>query len=247
MNTSTNTVDVEAEETEAEDTSKQVIIEVPNPSKEEMEKLLEGLRVNYDHNVVVKPFRFTYKKTTDKASGIETIRKPVDLPIRYPSVEGIVSILREGGKGLDLLIDAVESIVNAAARDILAEDTTLNATNFPLDKLSWNAIAEIPKAQRRGGGISKETWEAFQEDYCEIMPEATGKTLQQVANAAKIFVQRLSTVKTNMTVLAVLIEQLAVYAEASPNIEEFQEVVSFLLDKADTYMNMSPEELLANL
>jgi len=226
---------------------KQLIIEVQNPTAEEMAGICESISVNYDFSVVTKPVNFNFKKSKDKVTGIETIRGSVQLAMPYPSVEGIVHIMEEGGKGLELLVEAIENVVNATARELLYEDTTLNAATFPVEKLSWEAIANLPKAQRRGGGIPKETWEGFAQDYVEVMPEITGKTIEQVANAAKILASKLTQVRTNEPVLQLLVTQLAVYAEHSQNIEEYQDCVAFLLQKADTFLNVSEEELLANL
>jgi len=245
MNDTTNAVTENNNEVEPQ--PKTNIIEVQNPNEEEMKGILENIKVNYDFSVVTKPVSFNFKKSTDKVSGIETIRKPVILAMPYPSIEGVVAILEKGGKGLELLMEAIEGVVNSAARDLLYEDEKLNAATFPVDKVSWEAIANLPKAARRGGGIPKETWEAFAQDYVEVMPAITGKTLEQVANAAKILMNKLQQVRTNEPVLNLLVEQLAVYAENSPNVEEYQDCVEFLLNKADTFLNVSSEELLANL
>lgn len=247
---SDNETEVVAENTEESPQNaevKQNIISASNPTPEEMQGISEAIKANYNFDVIVKPTLFNFKKSTDKISGIETIREAVQLPIPYPSMEGIVAILETGGKGLELLVEAVEAVVNAVARDLLYEDTTFNAASFPVDKLAWEVIANMPKAQRRGGGIPKETWEEFAQDYVEVMPEVTGKTIEQVANAAKILMAKLSAVRTNEPVLQLLVQQLALYAESSPKIEEYQECVAFLLQKADTYLNVSEEELLANL
>lgn len=227
--------------------AKSVTISVENPSNEEMAAIIDKIKVNYNFDVTVKPTQFNFKKSKDKDTGIETVREPVVLAVPYPSVQGIVAILEAGGKGLELLLDAMEGVVNSQARDLLYEDTTLTAATFPVDKCSWDFISKIPKAQRRGGGIPKEIWEAFGQDYVECMPAITGKTVEQIANAAKILVSKLSTVKTNEPVLNLLVEQLAIYTENSPNIEEFEECVAFLLNKADTFLNVSEEDLLANL
>ncbi len=52
-------------------------IEVANPSKEEMAGIAEEIKVNYNFNVAVKPVSFNFKKSKDKDTGIETVRKPV--------------------------------------------------------------------------------------------------------------------------------------------------------------------------
>jgi hypothetical protein len=222
-------------------------IAVPNPSKEEMERLLENIKVNYDAKVDIKPVQFNFKKTTDKDTGIETIRQAVQIPLPYPSVEGIVAILEAGGLQLDLLQEAIYKVVNDASRDILYDDVTISAATFPLDLVTWDAISKQPKAQRRGGGIAKETWEGFAQDYVNVMPSITGKTVEQIANAAKILLGKLAQVKTNEPVLKLLVGQLAIYAESSENVVEYQECVEFLLTKADTFLNVTDEQLLANL
>ncbi len=238
--------------------AKEIIIEVANPSAEEMKDILGIIKADYDFEVDIKEVVFNFKKSKDKLTGVETIRKPVNLAIPYPSVDGIVSILqntlnidgevREGAnKGLELLQEAVANVINAQARELLYDDNSLSAATFPVDKLSWEHIANIPKVQRKGGGIPKEIWELFATDYVEIMPEITGKTIEAVNNMAKILMNKLSMVRTNNDVLNLVIEQLAVYADNSPNAEEYTDCISFLLAKAETFMNVTPEELLANL
>jgi len=223
------------------------VIEVQNPTAEEMQNLLKDVKVNYDFEVDVKPMKFKFKKSVDKDTGIETVRKPVELAIPVPSMEGLVNILERGGKGLELLMEVIETTIKNSARDLLNEDESLNASTFPVEKLSWEYVANLPKAQRRGGGIAKETWTEFAQDYVEVMPAVTGKSLEQVTNASKILMAKLQQVRTNEPVLQLLVEQLALYAEHSPNIEDYQECVDFLLTKANTFLNVSEEELLANL
>lgn len=222
-------------------------IAVPNPSKEEMAELLANITVNYDSKVDIKPVQFNFKKTKDKDTGIETIRQAVQIPIPYPSVEGIVDILETGGLQLELLFEAIYKVVNDASREFLYEDVTLSAATFPLELVTWDAISKQPKAQRRGGGIAKETWEGFAQDYVNVMPSVTGKTVEQIANAAKILLGKLAQVKTNEPVLKLLVGQLAIYADSSENVQEYQECVAFLLTKADTFLNVTDEQLLANL
>ena len=200
-----------------------------------------------------KVTKFNFKKSTDKETGIVTERQAVELPIPYPSLEGVVNILEkveDDPKGVELLMECVESVINSRVRDFLNDEekgTTYDASNFPYEELSWSKIASLPKAARRGGGIAKETWDAFAADYMEVMPEVTGKTIEQIGNMAKILLNRLTMVKTNKPVLAMVVERLGLYAENSPNVEEFAECIEFLVNKADTFLNVSDEELLSNL
>lgn len=239
-----NTMNTEIQETTTSENVK--LITSQNPTPEEMSSIINNIKVNYNFEVDVKPVDFKFKKTKDKDTGIVIERETVQLAVPYPSVQGIINILERGGKELDLLRDAVEQIINAAARDLLYDDVSLTAANFPVEKLSWEYIANLPKTQR-GGGIAKETWDDFIQDYIEIMPSVTGKTIEAVSNAANILKGKLNQVKTNKPVLNLLVDQLAIYAEHSPNAADYVECVEFLLSKADNYLNLSSEELLANL
>ena len=229
-----------------------VTIEVANPTKDEMSVIKAKISDTYNFAVDVKETKFNFKKSKDKDTGIETIRQPVELALPYPNMQGLLDILEagatpEGAKQLELLQDCIADVINSAARDILYENLDMTAATFPVDKVSWDAISKIPKAQRSGGGIPKETWEEFAKDYLAVMPDATGKTVEQVANAAKILQNKLAQVKTNLPVLKLLVEQLALYAEHSTNIDEYKECVEFLLKKADSLINVTPEELLSAL
>jgi len=224
------------------------VIKVANPSKEEMEALREKLETSYEFSVSSKPVKFHFKKSKDSDTGIITDRRPVELAMVYPNLNGIMGILEsEDPKQIQLLMDAVEDVVNSAARDILYEDVKLDAATFPYERISWAAISKIPKTTRRGGGIPKETWEEFAADYITVMPEATGKTVEQVQRAASLLKNKFAQCKTAKPVLELLREQLAIYVTKSPNAEEYSECVEFLTEKSQSLLEATPEELLGNL
>lgn len=243
------------EDTQAEETTaRPVKIVAVNPTKEEAAEITKSIVADYDFSVNPKQTKFNFKKSKDKDTGIITEREAVELILPYVSVQGIVDIIQgehleegQANKGLELLVDIMEDTVNAAARDLLADDYNLNAGTFPLDKVSWEFIANIPKVARRGGGIPKEIWEGFAEDYCDIMPDITGKTIDAVANAAKCLSAKLTSCRTNKPVLNLLVEQLAIYLDNTENKDEYQDCVAFLFSKADTFLNTSDADLLANL
>jgi len=220
----------------------EVIVEVANPTSEETTALVASL-TNTDY--AAKAVEFKFKKNVDTKTNITTIRKPVFLTMPYPTLEGVINILQGSAKGLELLNEAIEGVINDAARVILA-DTTLTAATFPYDKVSWEAIATQPKADRRGA-LSKELWVAFAADYVEVMVEAAGKTEAQAVKAAQLLVGKLQSVKTNKPVLVLLTEQLAIYIDSTDKAEEFAPIVTFLLDKADQYLNATDAELLEAL
>lgn len=216
------------------------------PTTEELAVICSNIKANFNFEVNVKPVLFRFKTTKD-SNGVEYRRDPMELPVPYPSVQGVVDILKAGGKQLELLMDAVESVITQQARSMISEDFSVNATNLDVNKLSWEYLANMPKAERSGGGIAKEVWEDFVADYIKTMPAATGRTLEQVTNASKYIQNKFNTIKTNASVLEFLVEQLTVYASNSKRAEEFIGCVEFLLDKAEKLLNTSPEELLSNL
>ena len=210
-----------------------------------------AVEANFDNTVDKVATKFNFRKvvTKDEATGleVETKRPTVELELPLITVEGVVKALREGDKGLELVVEACRNIQLERAREIVNEREDINAANFPYDQLAWAVIASLPKAERRGGGIAKEQWEDFGKDYAAIMPSVTGKTPEQVANAVKIFLNKFQQVKTNKPVLNVLKDQLAIYASSSPSAEQFTDCISFLTEKAEACLKMDDAALLANL
>jgi hypothetical protein len=207
--------------------------------------MTETITANFDNKVDMKDVKFSFRTVKDEATGLETKRATIETKIPVPSIEGIIEILEKGGKGLELLQEAVADIVFQRAREILADDEKL--TEVPLDQLGWEVIANLPQAERKGRGIPKEIWEEFAKDYVAVMPAVTGKTAEQVGNAAKILLNKFAQVKTNKPVISLLKAQLALYLNSSQNAEQFQGCVEFLINKAEALLNADEAALLANL
>ena len=192
--------------------------------------------------------KFSFKRVKDEATGAEFKRPTVEFDkFPVPSVEGIIAILEEGGKQLDLLKEAVQDIVISRARELLNEKEDLTSENFPLHELDWEKIANLPKAERKGGGISKEVWEEFSKDYITVMQAVTGKEADKIGNAAKLLVGKFNAVKGNKQVVGFLQDQLALYLTSTPNAETYKDCVEFLDAKATLLINMDEASMLANL
>lgn len=207
----------------------------------------QNILANFDNKVDIKEAKFHFKTLKDKESGIETKRPTIELKLPIPSVEGIIAILEAGGKELELLQSAVADIVISQARSLLSDNENMTAENFPIEQCLWNFIANIPDAEKRGRGIPKEVWEEFATDYIAVMPAITGKTSEQVALAAKLFLNKFQQVKTNKPVIGKLREQLAIYANNSSQAETFSDCIKFLDDKAKDLMEADESAMLANL
>lgn len=202
------------------------------------------IHANFDNTVELKDFKFHFKTTEDKETGLKSKRPTFEVKLPIPSVEGAVKALEAGGKQLDLVMEAMASIVVNRAREIISENENITAENFPYDQLTWEAIANLPEAERRGRGIPKEIWESFAEDYVAIMPGLTGKNTKQVQAAADILLDKFNKHKTNKKVIKLLQDQLAVYVSNSPNAETYTDCISFLNDKATRLMNQDESSIL---
>lgn len=202
---------------------------------------------NFNNQVDKIPTKFSFRKVKDEATGLETKRPTLEIELPLLSVEGIIAAFQVGGKQLDLIVEAVRDVQIARAREIIAEKEDITSDNFPYEQLSWDAIANLPKAERKGGGISKETWEEFAKDYITTMPAVTGKSIEQVTNASKILVNRFQAVKNSKPHLKLLKDQLSIYASSSQNAETYAECIQFLVEKADHFLSMDEAALLANL
>lgn len=204
---------------------------------------VQTITPNFDSTVDAKEFNFRFKK--DK---LGNQRKPVQITAGVPSVEGIVKILETGGKGLELLQDAMYDVIRSAIAAWVADDENASQQTIDLSKFTWEAIANQPREDRRASSITPEQWSAFAADYQAAMPGITGKSAEQIANATVVYLKKFSIVKTNKPVIEALKIQLALYAENSPNAEEYSDILELLLRKADNYLKADDVEMLvANL
>lgn len=204
-------------------------------------------------NVVESPVELTETKFNfkeDKKTGSKRDQIVANIPLL--TVQGLVQALEAGGKQLDLVLEAANAIILQQARSILNDYPDITTENFsakfPQEQLTWEFISNIEPKARTGGGIPSEVWEAWAEDYVKVMPAATGKTVDQVAAAAKIMLSKFAgQFKFNQKVHVFSKEQLGIYLATSSNAEEYAPCVDFLLNKIESLMNMKEEDLLANL
>lgn len=193
--------------------------------------------------VLPTKYKFHFKK--DK---VGEKRPTIELSIDTVTYNGLLKAL-EDPKQAEYILDVLAQEQIRAARVQVGDETNPVNTQEQLkaDKLSIKALAYMPKAERTGGGISKETWEEMFKDYIEVMPGITGKNAEQVGNAAKLLLAKFQPVKTNKKVIGFLQGQLAQWYAATPNQEDFAECYEFLENKAKTLLEADEAALLANL
>ena len=196
---------------------------------------------NVDANVDIKDFKYRFNK-----DNLGNKRATVELKLPVPSAQGIVKILETGGKQLELLLEAVYSVVSSVAKSLVNDDEKISQESFPFDKITWDAIANQTRAER--ATIDQVKWEAFAKSYIEVMPGVTNKSLQAVTNATLVYLKKFSIIKTDKTSISKLKEQLGLYAEHAKDAEEYTDILELLNDKADTYLKADDiQQLVANL
>lgn len=143
--------------------------------------------------------KFTFRKPTETAlnnaakEGRPTPihRKPVEVDIKFLTEEDLATILTgSDSKAKDLLIAQANQVIGDAVRAQLDEQDNhveIDVTKIDLSKADFSYIANLPPAQRTGGGIPSETWDAWTADYTATMIRAAGKSEAQASNAAAIF------------------------------------------------------------
>lgn len=192
-----------------------------------------------------KVFPFHFKKDE-----LGNKRPSLNLILNVPTIEGIIQALSDP-KQAEYIQEVLAQEIHKAARMQVGDDKSPVNKQEELnqDILSINALANMPKAERRGGGISKEVWEAFAKDYIEVMPGVTGKKLDNIVNASKIFIAKFQPAKTNKPVLKFLKTQLALWFDSTSqdSKEEFADCYEFLDNKVDTLLAADEASLLANL
>ena len=192
------------------------------------------------------------KDENGKVIGKAPQRESVELAIPALETDDLLAIIEKGGKSLELLLEAANDVIYQAMRDVIADaietkkalDQALVDTSH--QHLDWEAIANKPKAERRGAGISKEEYEAFAADYCAVMPMVQGdKSAEQIATAAKHLSNKFANCRFNKPVIGTLRTYLAAWYSNTPNKEDFATVYEALDNRAETLLNADEAGKLA--
>lgn len=194
----------------------------------------------------VNPTEMSFFFRKDKET--DTKRDTVKLYLPFLTVDGVVAILEAGdSKQIQLLLDQLNQAVVAQARVQVNDKEDITQDTLDLTKLSWEAIANLPQAERRGGGIAKEIWEEFFKDYATVMSEKGGKNEEQIGLHTSILQKKFGTIRANKKALNAFKTFLDTYASFTTELETFQDCVEFLQNKADTFLTMDDAALLENL
>lgn len=206
---------------------------------------------------VLKAHKFNFKKP-DALTG--TKRAPVELELPMPTLQGLVDFLQPTAntpeaikiaeRNQQFVLDLLAAEVKEQARQQVADEDKPVSKQDELDlgKLDITYIANLPPTERRGGGVPKETWEAFGVKYNEIMPAVSNKSAEQVGNASLLLMKRLIPCKTNKVALKTLDEQLNLFWNHidDESKDEFGDIYAFLGNKIETYLKTDEATLIQN-
>lgn len=187
----------------------------------------------------------TFKFRLNKELG--TKRNNVNLVLPYITFEGLKAILRESDDATkNYVVDVLNEQIFAAAKEQVDDEVkpVNQQTELDLNKLRISYLASVPKIDRRGSGIPKETWTEFAKDYITVMPGITGKAMAAIENAAGIFTSKLNPAKGKKRILAILKDQLSLWASNSTKLEEFAEVFEFLDKRIDAMLAEDEDKML---
>lgn len=202
--------------------------------------MTDPIVANVDENISFKEMNFRFKKDEfgNKRANVKCDKVPV------PSVNGLISVIQKGGKELDLVLDSMADVIRSVLADKVGEDQKFDPETFDYKAVSWEAIANMPKEDRRSVSIPTETWEAFVKDYIEVMPGISGKTKEQCELATQVYVKKMLPVKGNKNALTKLKEVLALYSQ-QPKAEEFGDIMELLIRRCDNYLAAEDPAVLA--
>lgn len=211
-------------------------------------------------NLVDTTFNFKSVQKKDEVTGKglldekgEKIMIPAPAPIIKPvpilELSDVVQIIETADeKELKLLLESVNKQVLDQAKEQIDESETarenIRENGFNLAGLTWNFIANIPPGVRGGAGIPKEEWDAFSVDYVGVMTHH-GKTVEKAEQGAKLLLAKLTPVKFNRKVLTGLQQNMRVWIDQSENVERFQKIYEYIMNKLDTFL-ATDDDALAN-
>lgn len=200
------------------------------------------------------------KDEEGKEIGKGTKHPDVKVVVPMPTIEDVINYLAspdgtKEAKVRDLVMDQIKDAIFLAGRKQINEWFEANpgknftATDMDLNKLSLQAIAEMPKGQRGAWAPSDEDFKDFNESYTNILVHKTQYDPKKTKTHTDHWKQGMVKVKTNKPVLAKLKDFLTLYAaNVEPeDLEENKQTYEWLVARADRYLKAEEKNFLEAL
>ena len=205
-----------------------------------------------------KEFSFHFRTEKIRNESGEAIGEGKKMPtfkaiLPVPDATQLLDFIASGGKELEFLNDVIYDAIQDAARAQINEyrennpnAEALTADVLDLSKLTFTAIANMPKESRAKPEIPEELFNTFFEDYKNVMV-AAGKEPTRVAKHIVMFKSHFRTCKFDKAALGILKDNLNVWAAKTENMEDNKDVFEFLVNRADKYLKAEERNLVAAL
>lgn len=201
------------------------------------------------------PFHFRTDKVRDdegKVIGNGRKHPSFDAILPIPTYSQLIEQLQAGGKEAEVILDGINSLIYAAARDQIDTwreanglDKDFAPTNFDLGKLTLTAIANTPKSERAGASISDEDWTAFLNDYTNVMVQGVGYDASKVKLHVTHLKVKLARVKNDKLSVKKLLDFLNIWATKTEAMDDHAACYEDLVKRANKYLTAT-ELVLAN-
>lgn len=215
-----------------------------------------------DPSVMVKQtFHFKTEKLRDEKGNVVGDGKKhpsVSLDLPVPTVAALQVMLSNPDQfkaEVELLLSTISDQVYRVARSQINDwrennkDGTVTAACLNYGKLSWNAIANMPKSERGSSVPSEEDQKAFFESYLAVMPEALNKSKEKIENHILCFQGGFKKQRSQKEILEMFINSLAVYVSSAGEdaIEEHQEVIEYFNGRLQKLLTAEEKITMDNL
>ncbi len=204
-----------------------------------------------------KDFSFNFRTEKIRDEKGEVIGEGRKIPefhaiLAVPTDSDLLDYIASNGKEAEFLRDVVYEAIKTAARGQINDfreanaDAPLTADILDLSKLTFAAIAAMPKESRAAPEIPEEVWNSFFEDYKQVLV-STGKEPARAAKHVILFKSHFRTCKFDKPALTVLRDALNLWAAKTENMEDNKDVFEFLTNKVNKYLNAEEKNLVGAL
>lgn len=180
----------------------------------------------------------------------------IDLPT--PSRKALAQFLLDEtkyAKELELLDATILDMVYRVARGQIndfrenTKDAVVTAASLNYDKLSWTAIANMPKGERASTVPSDEDIKAFLDSYLLVMPAALNKPKQNIENHLLCFQSAFKKQRSQKEILEMFVNALLVYMTTAGEeaVEEHNEVIEYYQNRLKKMLTSEEKITLDNL
>jgi len=208
--------------------------------------------------VTLNETKFNFRSTKVASDQKDADGKVIEVDWKRPTfkqglplltVQGILAALASNEqKTIDLIIESVNEPIINRARGIINDAVDVNPAvdlndseqfQIDLNKLSFAAIANLPKSER-GAGIAKEVWGAFVADYIAVMqtpkavalfPDKKARSVDVLGKHGILLGGKFNQVKSRKDVVGQMLGFLDIWLQATDNGEEHYACYEHLVSK----------------